>query len=78
MRIFLAGATGVIGRRILPRLVEAGHEVTGMTRSDERAGAIRSAGASASICDALEKEDLVRAVTAARPEVVVHQLTHIP
>lgn len=78
MRVFLAGATGVIGRRLLPRLLEAGHEVTGLTRSAERAERLRAAGAEAVVCDALDAEALRRAVTESRPEAVIHQLTDLP
>ena len=78
MRIFVAGATGVIGRRLVPLLVSAGHEVTGMTRSPERAEALRASGAAAVVCDAFDRDGVVAAVAAARPEVVIHQLTDIP
>lgn len=78
MRVFLAGATGVIGRRLVPLLVSGGHEVTGMVRSAERAGAVRALGAEPAIADALDGPAVSRAVTAARPQVVVHQLTAIP
>ena len=78
MRIFLAGATGVIGRRLLPRLVEQGHEVTAMTRSAERAAALNAAGAEAVVCDALDAEAVRSAVAGARPEVVVNHLTDLP
>jgi nucleoside-diphosphate-sugar epimerase len=78
MRIFVAGASGAIGRQLLPQLVAAGHEVTGTTRSEERAEAIRAARARAVICDALDAEALHAAVTEARPEVIVHQLTALP
>jgi nucleoside-diphosphate-sugar epimerase len=78
VRVFLAGATGVIGRRLLPRLIEEGHEVTAMTRSPERAAALRDAGASAVVCDALDAEAVRAAVVGARPEVVVNHLTDLP
>jgi nucleoside-diphosphate-sugar epimerase len=78
MRVFVAGASGAIGRPLLPRLVAAGHEVTGTTRTDEGAEAIRAAGARAAICDALDAEGLRAAVTGSSPEVVVHQLTALP
>jgi nucleoside-diphosphate-sugar epimerase len=78
MRIFLAGATGVIGRALVPILLAAGHEVTGMTRSPARASALRAAGAEAAIADALDAEAVERALAAARPEAVIHQLTSIP
>jgi nucleoside-diphosphate-sugar epimerase len=78
MRIFLAGATGVIGRALLPMLMANGHEVTGMTRSPARAETLRAAGAQPAIADALDAEAVERALAAARPEAVIHQLTSIP
>jgi 2-alkyl-3-oxoalkanoate reductase len=78
MRVFVAGASGAIGRRLLPQLIAAGHEVTGTTRSEEGAEAIRATGGRAAICDALDAEALHAAVTGAAPEVVVHQLTALP
>ncbi len=78
MRIFLAGATGVIGRPLVPLLVAAGHEVTGMTRSPARAATLHAAGAEAAIVDALDAEGVERAITEAQPETVMHQLTSIP
>jgi 2-alkyl-3-oxoalkanoate reductase len=78
MRVFVAGASGAIGRPLVARLVAAGHEVTGTTRSEERAEAIRAAGAGAAICDALDAAALGAAVVEAEPEVVVHQLTALP
>jgi nucleoside-diphosphate-sugar epimerase len=78
MRVFVAGATGVIGRVLVPMLREAGHEVVGMTRSDERAAELRGQGVEAAVCDAFEADGVARAVAAARPDVVVNQLTDIP
>jgi nucleoside-diphosphate-sugar epimerase len=78
MKVFVAGATGAIGRPLVDQLVEAGHEVTGTTRSRARAEAIERAGAKAVVCDALLAEPLGRAVTQTRPEVVIHQLTALP
>ncbi len=78
MRVFVAGATGVIGRALLPQLRDAGHEVTGMTRSEERAGGLRELGAEPVVCDAFDAHAVANAVAAARPEVVVNQLTDIP
>ena len=78
MKVFVAGASGAIGRPLLPRLVAAGHEVTGMTRRAERVEGIRAAGAEAVVCDAFEAEALREAVMAAAPEVVVHLLTALP
>ena len=78
MRVFVAGATGAIGRPLVVRLLAAGHDVTGMTRSEERASGLRSAGAEAAVVDVYDREALTAAVTAARPEVVVNELTDIP
>lgn len=78
MRVFVAGATGAIGRPLVPRLLAAGHEVIGMTRSEERAAAMRAAGAEAVVADVYDADGLVRALREARPEVVVNELTDIP
>jgi nucleoside-diphosphate-sugar epimerase len=78
MRLFVAGASGAIGRPLLPLLVEAGHDVVGMTRSESKAERIRAAGADAVVADALDAAAVERVVVAAQPEVVVHQLTAIP
>jgi nucleoside-diphosphate-sugar epimerase len=78
MRVFVAGATGAIGRPLVPKLVAAGHEVTGMTRSQQRAESVRAAGARAVVCDVFDVEAVRSAFAEARPEVVVHQLTALP
>lgn len=78
MRIFLAGATGVIGRPLVPLLVRAGHEVTGSTRSETKADALRQAGATPVIVDVFNAQALKEAVRKAEPEVVIHQLTDLP
>ncbi len=78
MRVFLAGATGVIGRRLLPMLLAEGHEVTGMTRSAGRLEQLRAAGAEGVVADAFDADTLKRVVVEARPEAVIHQLTSIP
>jgi nucleoside-diphosphate-sugar epimerase len=75
MRIFLAGATGSVGQSLVPLLIDAGHEVTGMTRSKEKAERLRAAGAEPAIADGLDRDAVVAAVTAARPDAIVHQLT---
>jgi nucleoside-diphosphate-sugar epimerase len=77
MRIFVAGATGALGRRLVPLLVEGGHQVTAMTRSPGKAAGLRAAGAAPVVADALDRDDVLRVVAAARPEVVVHQLTDL-
>src|SRR3712207_3059258 len=78
MRVFLAGATGVIGRRLIPLLRKGGHEVVGMTRSQERAEGLRELGAQPVVADAFDAAGVERAVVDARPDVVIHQLTDIP
>ncbi|HWM48654.1 MAG TPA: NAD(P)-dependent oxidoreductase [Xanthobacteraceae bacterium] len=78
MRIFLAGATGVIGRPLVRLLAAAGHEVTGTTRSAAKADALVQAGAKAAVVDVFDGEALKAAVVATRPEVVIHQLTDLP
>ena len=75
MRIFVAGATGALGRRLVPLLVQGGHQVTGMTRTAGKAAGLRAAGAEPVVADALDRDAVLRAVVAARPEVVVHELT---
>lgn len=78
MRVFVAGASGVLGKSLLPLLRAAGHEATGTTRREERVEAIRAAGAEAVVCDALDAEALRGAVVAAAPDAVVHALTALP
>jgi nucleoside-diphosphate-sugar epimerase len=78
VRVFLAGATGVIGRRLVPRLLEAGHDVTAMTRREDRAVALREAGAVPAVCDVFDAERLREAVQRAQPDVVLHELTDLP
>ncbi len=78
MKVFVAGASGAIGRPLLRQLVAAGHEVAGMTRREERAEEIRTAGAAAVVCDALDAAALETAVKRAAPEVVVNQMTSLP
>jgi nucleoside-diphosphate-sugar epimerase len=78
MRVFLAGATGAIGKRLVPLLVQAGHNVIGTTRSAEKAVGLRAAGAEAVILDALAAGAVVTAVERAKPQVIIHELTAIP
>jgi nucleoside-diphosphate-sugar epimerase len=78
LRVFVAGASGVIGRSLVPKLVTAGHEVTGTTRNEGSAEAIRASGAEAAICDALDAAAVEDAVVAAAPEVIVSELTSLP
>jgi nucleoside-diphosphate-sugar epimerase len=77
MRIFVAGATGVIGRRLLPLLVHAGHDVWGTTRRPERAAQVAATGARPVVADAYDAPALAEAVAAAAPDVVVQQLTDL-
>lgn len=78
MKVFVAGASGAIGRPLVRRLVAAGHEVTGMTRREEKVAELREAGAETVVCDVFDAEALREAVVAARPDVVVHMLTALP
>ena len=78
MRVFVAGASGAIGRLLVPRLVAAGHEVTGMTRSEESATALRDQGATAVVADIFDEDAVKAGMASATPEIVVHQLTALP
>ena len=75
MKVLVAGATGAIGRQLVPRLVANGHEVVGMTHSAAKADAVRALGAEPAIADALDPEAVAAAVAAAEPEAIVHELT---
>jgi len=78
MRIFLAGATGAIGRRLVPLLLDAGHHVVGTTRSRDKVEEMRKAGIEAVAVDVYDAPALLHAVGAARPDVIVDQLTDLP
>ena len=78
MNIFLAGATGVIGRRLVPLLRDAGHTVTGTSRSQEKASAIEVLGARGVVVDVYDARALIDAMSAAHPDVVIHQMTDLP
>jgi nucleoside-diphosphate-sugar epimerase len=78
VRVFLAGATGVIGRRLVPLLVAAGHDVAGMTRSEAKAQLLRQWGAQPVVCDVFDRDELVRAVVEFGPTAVIHELTDLP
>jgi nucleoside-diphosphate-sugar epimerase len=75
MRVFVAGATGAIGQRLVPQLIARGHEVVGTSRSHERAGGLRAAGAEAVVLDVLDPARVRAAVAAAQPDAIVHQAT---
>jgi nucleoside-diphosphate-sugar epimerase len=77
MKVFVAGATGAIGKQLVPRLVAAGHEVHGMTRSESRQAMLRELGAVPVVADALDSGQVAQAVARAKPDVIVHQLTAI-
>ena len=77
MKVFVAGATGAIGRQLVPRLVAAGHEVVAMTRDAAKQDTLRGLGAQPVVADALHAEQVAEAVGTAQPDVVVHQLTSI-
>jgi nucleoside-diphosphate-sugar epimerase len=78
MRIFLAGASGVIGIRLLPLLVNAGHTVAGMTRSSSKLAELEALGAEPVLCDVYDAEALTAAVVRFAPDSVMHQLTDLP
>jgi uncharacterized protein YbjT (DUF2867 family) len=75
MRIFLAGASGAIGRRLTPLLIAAGHEVTGTTRSVDKVQELAAGGVDAVVVDVFNAGAVRDAVVRARPEIVIHQLT---
>jgi 2-alkyl-3-oxoalkanoate reductase len=75
MKVFVAGATGALGRALVPQLVARGHDVVGMTRSASKQDLVRSLGAHPVVADALDPDAVAQAVASAEPEVIVHQLT---
>ena len=75
MKIFVAGATGALGKQLVPQLVAKGHEVVGMTRSESKTDQLRELGAQPVVADALDPDAVAQAVAGAEPEVIVHQLT---
>jgi uncharacterized protein YbjT (DUF2867 family) len=77
-RVFVAGASGLIGVRLVPLLVDAGHVVAGLTRTPAKAGALEAAGAEPVVADVFDREALMRAVRAFAPDLVLHQLTDLP
>jgi nucleoside-diphosphate-sugar epimerase len=78
MKVFVAGATGALGKQLVPMLVANGHEVVGMTRTESKRDALRRAGARPVVADALDADAVGQAVGEAEPDVIVHQLTAIP
>jgi nucleoside-diphosphate-sugar epimerase len=77
-RVFLAGASGVIGRRLIPRLVDAGYTVGGMTRSPGKTDLIGRLGAEPVLCDVFDRDALIRAVRDFAPDVIINELTDLP
>ena len=75
MNIFIAGATGAVGRALIPRLIDRGHTVTGTTRSPVKAELLRSLGATPVVVDGLDRDALLNAIKAVEPDVIVHQMT---
>src|SRR3954466_12743673 len=78
LRVFLAGASGVIGQRLIPRLVQAGHVVGGMTRSASKTELVSHLGAEPILCDVFDREALIQAVLAFKPDVLLNELTDLP
>jgi nucleoside-diphosphate-sugar epimerase len=75
MKVLVAGATGALGRQLVPRLVADGHEVVGITRSESKRGVVEAAGATAVVADVLDSDQAARAVAETEPELIIHQLT---
>jgi nucleoside-diphosphate-sugar epimerase len=78
MRIFLAGASGVIGQRLIPQLVQAGHIVGGLTRSPSKTELLSHHGAEPILCDVFDRQALIEAVRGFKPDVVLNELTDLP
>ncbi|HEY8974017.1 MAG TPA: NAD-dependent epimerase/dehydratase family protein [Burkholderiaceae bacterium] len=78
MKIFVAGASGAIGRRLVPLLVQAGHEVHGGTRGERGAAVLRALGATPCVADVFDRDALHATLRRSRPDVVIHQLTDLP
>ena len=78
MKVFLAGATGVIGRRLAGLLRAADHDVTGTTRTAAKADGLRAIGVTPVVVDVLDADAVTRAVATARPDIIIHQLTDLP
>ena len=78
MKVFLAGATGAIGTSLVPQLIEAGHEVTAITRSKEKLGELYKVGVEAILCDVFDAARLGSVVARAEPDAVINELTDLP
>lgn len=78
MKVFLAGGSGAIGRQLVPRLIEHGHRVTGISRTEAGAALLRSLGAGAAVCDVFDSAGLGTVMQDAEPDAVIHQMTAIP
>ena len=78
MKVFVAGATGAVGRPLVARLLEAGHEVVGTTRREDRAADLRAQGVEPVVVDGLDADALATSARRVRPEIVVQQLTALP
>lgn len=77
MKVFVAGSTGAVGRFLVPRLIESGHDVVALVHTPEKREHVEALGAKAVVADALERDELTAAVEAAKPEVIIHELTSI-
>ena len=77
-KVFLAGATGAIGKRLVPQLLDAGHEVFGTTRSERKAAELEAAGVAPIVVDVFDAPALARAMAPIRPAIVMNQLTDLP
>src|ERR1700679_3740935 len=75
MRVFVAGGTGVVGRSLIPMLIAAGHQVTATTRTPGKTGPLRKLGAEPVVADGLDRDATINAVTTARPDVIIDQMT---
>jgi nucleoside-diphosphate-sugar epimerase len=75
MKVFVAGGTGVIGKSLVPHLVEMGHDVVALARTPQKGKEVAALGAKAAVADALDKDELTAAIRRAEPEVIIHQLT---
>jgi 2-alkyl-3-oxoalkanoate reductase len=75
MKVFLAGASGALGKRLVPRLIERGHTVVGTTRSETKAPLLRDLGAKPAVVDVLDRDAVIEAVAAAQPDAIIHEAT---